>query len=219
MREKHVDVVVIGAGSGGLGAALYTSKKGMKTLVIERHNLLGGAVTSFVRGRFEFEAALHEACEVGPEDNRGSYGAYLDAMDVDINWVQEHNTFHMVVPSENTDVNIPTDGIYMMATANDADKISPSLRSHFMEIEVSDYTPEEKKVILSDFILPRVRSKLLMKEDECIFSDDALNLIVERNSGKTGVRSLEQEAERLLSHALYRMEVEGVERVVYDMDL
>ena len=55
--------------------------------------------------------------------------------------------------------------------------------------------------------------------DECIFSDDALNLIVERNSGKTGVRSLEQEAERLLSHALYRMEVEGVEQVVYDMDL
>lgn len=105
--EKHVDVVVIGAGSGGLGAALYTSKMGMKTLVLERHNLPGGAVTSFVRGRFEFEAALHEACEVGPKENRGSYGAYLDAMGVDIDWRQENNTFHMVVPSEGIDVNMP----------------------------------------------------------------------------------------------------------------
>lgn len=105
--EKQVDVVVIGAGSGGLGAALYTSKQGLKTLVLERHNLPGGAVTSFVRGRFEFEAALHEACEVGPEDNRGSYGAYLDAMGVDIDWRQEHNTFHMVVPSEGIDANMP----------------------------------------------------------------------------------------------------------------
>lgn len=105
--EKHVDVVVIGAGSGGLGAALYTSKMGMKTLVLERHNLSGGAVTSFVRGRFEFEAALHEACEVGAENDRGSYGAYLDAMGVDIDWRQEDNTFHMVVPSEGIDVNMP----------------------------------------------------------------------------------------------------------------
>ncbi len=105
--KKYVDVVVIGAGSGGLGAALYTAKQGLNTLVLERHNLPGGAVTSFVRGRFEFEAALHEACEVGPEDNRGSYGAFLDAMGVDIDWRQEHNTFHMVVPSEGIDANMP----------------------------------------------------------------------------------------------------------------
>lgn len=105
--EKHVDVVVIGAGSGGLGAALYTSKMGMKTLVLERHNLPGGAVTSFVRGRFEFEAALHEACEVGPKGKRGSYGGYLDAMGVDVDWRYEYNTFHMVVPSEGIDAHMP----------------------------------------------------------------------------------------------------------------
>lgn len=105
--EKHVDVVVIGAGSGGLGAALYTSKMGMKTLVLERHNLPGGAVTSFVRGRFEFEAALHEACEVGPKNKRGTYGAYLDAMGVDIDWRNDDHTFHMVVPSEGIDAHMP----------------------------------------------------------------------------------------------------------------
>lgn len=59
--EKHVDVVVVGAGNGGLGAALMTSHAGLKTLVLEKHNLPGGAATSFVRGRLEFESALYEA--------------------------------------------------------------------------------------------------------------------------------------------------------------
>ncbi len=51
--------VVIGAGVGGLTAAAALAKNGMKPLVIERHNSPGGYASSFVRGRFEFETALH----------------------------------------------------------------------------------------------------------------------------------------------------------------
>ena len=64
--EKNYDAVVIGAGNGGLVAAARLAKEGKKTLLIERHNLPGGFATSFVRGRFEFEASLHELCGVGP---------------------------------------------------------------------------------------------------------------------------------------------------------
>ncbi|MBR6959056.1 MAG: FAD-dependent oxidoreductase, partial [Clostridiales bacterium] len=56
MADKY-DVIVIGAGNGGLMAALRASKLGLKTLVIERNNTVGGAAASFVRGRFEFEAS------------------------------------------------------------------------------------------------------------------------------------------------------------------
>ena len=49
--EKY-DLIVIGAGNGGLMTACRASQLGLKTLVVEKHNLPGGAATSFVRGRF-----------------------------------------------------------------------------------------------------------------------------------------------------------------------
>lgn len=40
------DVVVVGAGLGGLGAALELARQGVKVLVLEQHNLPGGFATS-----------------------------------------------------------------------------------------------------------------------------------------------------------------------------
>ena len=54
------DAVVIGAGNGGLTAAATMAQKGLNVLLLERHNIPGGAATSFCRGRFEFEVALHQ---------------------------------------------------------------------------------------------------------------------------------------------------------------
>ncbi len=51
---NNYDVIVVGAGNGGLAAAAKTAKEGFKTLVLEKHNLPGGCATSFCRGRFEF---------------------------------------------------------------------------------------------------------------------------------------------------------------------
>ena len=62
------DVIVVGAGNGGLAAAANTSKAGLKTLLLEKHNIPGGCATSFKRGRFEFEPSLHELCGVGTKE-------------------------------------------------------------------------------------------------------------------------------------------------------
>ena len=59
-REVDYDAIVIGAGMGGLSAATHLQLGGMNTLLVEQHYKVGGCTTSFERGEFNFDAALHE---------------------------------------------------------------------------------------------------------------------------------------------------------------
>lgn len=54
------DVIIIGAGLGGLTAGAKLAKEGKKVLVIEQHSQPGGCATTFKRGDFTFEVGLHE---------------------------------------------------------------------------------------------------------------------------------------------------------------
>lgn len=76
--EESYDVVVIGAGNGGLTATTELARQRIKVLLIEQHNLPGGFATSFVRGRFEFEPSLHELDSWGPDDNKGGIRNLLE---------------------------------------------------------------------------------------------------------------------------------------------
>jgi phytoene dehydrogenase-like protein len=79
---KGYDVIVIGAGNGGLTAAATLAKAGVSVLLLERHNIPGGCATSFCRGRFEFETALHQLSGVGTPGNPGPIRSLLDSIDV-----------------------------------------------------------------------------------------------------------------------------------------
>jgi len=68
---KDYDVIVVGAGLGGLSAATWLSKEGKSVLLLERHSVPGGYASSFKRGRFEFEISLHELSGLGSETDRG----------------------------------------------------------------------------------------------------------------------------------------------------
>ena len=113
---------------------------------------------------------------------------------------------------------IPTSGVYPIATANDRDQISAPLMSRFAVIDIPDYTAEEKKVIFSKFALPKILKRIGLSADECIMTDEALDAVIELYSNTSGIRDLEQAAEHIAAHALYKIEVEHVKEVVYDAD-
>ncbi len=75
---RDFDVVVIGAGLGGLSAAACLAKEGKRVLLLEKHNVPGGYASSFVRGRFEFEISLHELSDLGNQEKKGPVWRVLD---------------------------------------------------------------------------------------------------------------------------------------------
>jgi phytoene dehydrogenase-like protein len=106
--NESYDIVVIGAGNGGLAAALQLAVKGAKPLLLEQHNAPGGFATSFVRGRFEFEASLHELASVGPPSNKGGVRAFLeDECKVDIDWVAVPEAYRLILTDDNIDITLP----------------------------------------------------------------------------------------------------------------
>jgi phytoene desaturase len=56
---EKFDVVVIGAGLGGLSAGACLAKAGRKVLVIERQDGAGGNARAFRRGPYTFDPAIH----------------------------------------------------------------------------------------------------------------------------------------------------------------
>jgi prolycopene isomerase len=53
------DVVIIGAGVGGLTCAALLARAGLRALIIEQHYMVGGYCSTFRRAGFTFDAATH----------------------------------------------------------------------------------------------------------------------------------------------------------------
>lgn len=97
MNDSY-DVVVVGAGNGGLCAAAYAARAGQKTLLLEKNNTPGGCASSFRRGRFEFETALHELCQYGPKEDPGQIRKMFEELGLDIEMCPVKDCFRAVNP-------------------------------------------------------------------------------------------------------------------------
>jgi phytoene dehydrogenase-like protein len=66
--NKTVDVIVIGAGIGGLGCAALLSHAGVKALVLEKNKMIGGRCVSYRKNDCVIDTFIHmfASCEKGP---------------------------------------------------------------------------------------------------------------------------------------------------------
>ena len=78
--KDEYDVIIIGAGMGGLTCGAYLAKAGLKTLIVEKHYQPGGYVTSFKRRGFTFDGGAEGVLGCGEGDyiNQGLKELGLD---------------------------------------------------------------------------------------------------------------------------------------------
>ena len=86
MAERY-DVIVIGAGLGGLTAAALIARAGRKTLLVERNESVGGAASTYRFGDLVVEASLHETSDpLDPIDPKHAILARIGVLDA-VEWV------------------------------------------------------------------------------------------------------------------------------------
>lgn len=107
---QSYDVVVIGAGNGGLASAATLAEKGKRVIVFEKHNIPGGCGTSFRRGRFEFEVALHQLSSMGTKEKPGPLREQFRRYGIEdqIEWVEIKELFRVNFP-DGTGISLPAD--------------------------------------------------------------------------------------------------------------
>ena len=94
--EKY-DVVIVGAGIGGLVCGCYLAKQGLKVLILEQQEKCGGYCSSFQRGPYKFDTGVHYLGGV----KTGLLGKILSELELKLNINQFDPTDKIVLP-ENT---------------------------------------------------------------------------------------------------------------------
>lgn len=81
---SDADVIVVGAGAGGLTTAAYLAALGRRVIVVDRQPVPGGNTSSFTHEGFEFDIGLHYLG--GYRDARPGVRAVLDPLGIELSF-------------------------------------------------------------------------------------------------------------------------------------
>lgn len=102
------DIIIIGAGLGGLTAGAKLAKEGKKVLLIEQHSVPGGCATTFKRGLYTLEVGLHEMDGPAPRDMKTKIFSDLE-INNNVEFIKVPEFYHFV--NDNFSVTIPHDPV------------------------------------------------------------------------------------------------------------
>ncbi|MFN8037841.1 MAG: endopeptidase La [Acidimicrobiales bacterium] len=98
------------------------------------------------------------------------------------------------------EVDLDLSDVLFLATANVLDTIPGPLLDRMEVIRIDGYTEAEKVAIARDHLLPRLRERMGLRDDEVVVTDEALAALASEHTREAGVRNLE----RLLGKVLRR---------------
>lgn len=81
MTDKNYDVVIIGAGLGGLLCADILAKEGLCVCVLEKNNQVGGSLQTFSRDKCILDTGVHYIGGFGVQESLRQYFKYAGIMD------------------------------------------------------------------------------------------------------------------------------------------
>lgn len=113
------------------------------------------------------------------------------------------------------ELSIPTDGIFFIATVNDAAKLSRPLLDRFIQIDIPPYSVQEKEVIFERYSLPRALGSAGVESGEVTLSDRAKEVLFQDYALEPGVRDLERSAQSLVSYYILQKEEQGIANIQY----
>lgn len=96
--DKKYDVVVVGAGIGGLVCACYLAKSGLKVLILEQHYLAGGYCTSFNRKGYFFDVGVHYLGSL----EKGIIRKTFDELNIDLSIDRINPSDKIIMPDTET---------------------------------------------------------------------------------------------------------------------
>lgn len=138
---NHYDVIIVGAGLGGLTSGALLARQGKRVLILEQHKIVGGCATTFKREDLKIEVGLHEMDGMDAMDPKVALFEYL-GLDKRVELIRVPE-FYRVVRGDDLDITIP-------------DNVDEAL-----EVLIRHY-PEEEKGLRTYFdTITKTRNELL----------------------------------------------------------
>jgi phytoene dehydrogenase-like protein len=149
---EEYDAVVIGAGGGGLAAALSLANAGLSVALVEKHYKVGGYMTTFRRGDYTFEASLHA---MNGLDENGTTAKIFQDLGI-LDRLQPHKAdpmYYSFFPGSDR-IPVPADiGAYLQSLKDRYPAEAENLDRFFADLEELNITLDAVMRLKSDFNL------------------------------------------------------------------
>lgn len=139
---------------------------------------------------------LDEIDKIGNDYKGDPAAALLEVLDP-----EQNHRFHDNYIDEDFDLS----KVLFIATANTLETVQRPLIDRMEVIDLSGYILEEKVLIASRYLLPRLRMEYNIDDDKLTLTNEAFAYIIEHYTAESGVRQLEKALASIARKVVYRM--------------
>jgi ATP-dependent Lon protease len=125
------------------------------------------------------------------------------------------------------EVPINLNNAFFILTANNLYDCDEFMVNRCMKVKIEGYNdPSERRIILADYIIPKLLKEYKLEKSELVLSDEVLDLIVSESSDPNGgLRIMQKQAENVVLEYLYQkhtnenstLTVETVKKVLHEL--